>query len=141
MEQDRTQIRAKAFLEAFTQTCNLTQAARVAGIGVRQHYRWLENEAYRAKFEQAKVLASQCLEDRIIEGALDGWDEPVYYKGQLCGTVRRFDLARREILLRAHNPAKYGAKVEHDVHGAIEIIERLQAGRNRLAKATLAHES
>lgn len=126
-----TAAKAKAFLEAFRRTANVTKSAKAAGIGVRTHYRWLdESESYKAAFEKAKPIAARFLLDRTIEGCTDGWEEPVFYQGEpirerkyapdgktVIGygkalTIRRFDLGGRQFLLRGLMPDVFGAKVE-----------------------------
>jgi hypothetical protein len=130
-----TVIKARAFLAAYRATCNITKSAQLAGISPRRHYVWLEKyPKYAAAFKRAQVVAAGLLESKVIEGAFDGWTEAVYYQGQPCGEVQRFDLGGRQMLLRGAMREKYGAHVEHDVHGSIEIVERLTAARDRLAK-------
>ncbi len=108
-----TQARARAFLAAYRRTCNITKSAKLAGIKPRRHYVWLEKSPeYKAAFERAKPIAAQYLEDKAIEGATDGWLEPIFYQGKKVGSVRRFDLGGRQFLLRGAMPEKYGSKVE-----------------------------
>jgi hypothetical protein len=132
--QDRTVIRAKAFLKAYRATCSVTKSAQIAGINPRRHYTWLEKyPAYRRAFERAKEQAAEALEDRVKEGAFDGWLEPVFYQGVPCGAVRRFDLGGRQMLLRGAMPDKYRERLDHHIEGNLEIVERLAAGRKRVA--------
>jgi len=108
-----TVAKARAFLAAFRRTCNVTKSAKAAGIDPRCHYRWLKKyPKYQAAFERAIPIATQFLEDKTIEGCTEGWLEAVFYQGQPCGAVRRFDLGNRATLLRAWMPEKYGSKVE-----------------------------
>lgn len=107
-----TAAKARAFLAAYRRTCNITRSAELAGIKPRQHYRWLENPKYAEAFKRASVVAAQWLEDKAVEGAHDGWEEPVFYQGQPCGTVRRFDLGMRQMLLRGAKPEKYRQSTE-----------------------------
>lgn len=103
-----TLARARAFLAAFRQTCNITGSAKAARISPRQHYRWLEKyPKYAAAFKRATVIAAGHLESVAIERATTGWKEPVYYQGKRCGTVRRFDGGLMHTLLRAWLPDKY----------------------------------
>ena len=134
--QNRTVVKAAAFLAAYQTCCSVTKAARAAGIDPRRHYAWLEKyPKYKAEFEKAKPIAAQWLKDKAIEGATDGWEEPIFYQGVQCGTVTRFDLGMRQFLLRGILAEEFGAKVDHNMHGSVEVIERLVAARNRFAKA------
>jgi hypothetical protein len=42
----------------------------------------------------------------------EGWLEPVYYQGSVCGDVRRFDSGLMQFLLRGMMQEKYGARQE-----------------------------
>lgn len=127
--------KARAFLAAYRRTCNLTASAAAAGIGVRQHYRWLERyPKYAAAFERAQLVAADYLESCAIERATIGWEEPVFYQGDECGRVRRFDGGLMQFLLRGAKPEKYRERLDHEIHGSVDLVERLEAGRQRLAK-------
>jgi len=113
-------IRARAFLAAYRATCNITRSAQLAGISPRRHYAWLERyPKYKAAFERANVVAASALEDRVKEGAFDGWIEQQSYQGKPMVDeegkpvgIRRFDLGARQMLLRGAMPEKYGNKVQ-----------------------------
>ncbi len=103
-----TRARARAFLAAYRKTCNITGSAAAAGISPRQHYRWLEKYAkYAAEFERATVIAGDYLESVAVRRAALGWNEPVFYQGRRCGSVRRFDGGLMQFLLRGAKPQKY----------------------------------
>ena len=105
--------RARAFLAAFRETCNVTRSAHAAGIKPRQHYRWLKlYPKYAAAFERAKPIAAAYLESVVIQRVTKGWLEPIMYQGTVAGHVRRFDHGNAMALLRAHMPEKYKASTE-----------------------------
>jgi len=100
------------FLEAYGATGSLTHAAEIAGIGRRTHYNWLERPAYARAFEMYQRLAGEYMESLAVERAAKGWLEPVYYQGEQCGSVRRYDSGLIQFLLRGMMPEKYGSKTE-----------------------------
>ena len=103
-----TAARARAFLAAYRKTCNITASAKAAGIGPRQHYRWLEKyPKYGEAFARAQVVAADHLESVAIKRASVGWQEPVFYQGKACGKVRRYDGGLMQFLLRGAKPEKY----------------------------------
>jgi hypothetical protein len=69
-------VKAKAFLAAYAQTGNLTQAAAIAKCGKRQHYRWMMDPDYEAEFEEAHKEACDHLEQEARRRAVEGVDEP-----------------------------------------------------------------
>ena len=74
---------------------NITIAdiAREAGVSKTTPYRWMEEDpGFKAQVEQANEIGAECnLLPVAINRARDGWDEPVFHKGEECGMIRRFD--------------------------------------------------
>ena len=98
-------------LKAYMEHCNLVRAARQAGIDRQTHYNWLKRSpGYREAFEKRKKRGAEYLESVAVERATDGWTEPIYYQGEKCGSVRRFDGSMLQFLLRGMMPEKYGAQ-------------------------------
>jgi hypothetical protein len=78
----RTAGRMRVFLEAYERTGRVNEAARIAGITARTHYRKLKGDpTYRAAFEEAETQTAQALEDEAIRRAMVGVRRPVLYKG------------------------------------------------------------
>lgn len=40
--------------------------------------------------------------------AMEGWTEPVYYRGRVVGYIRRYSAKKLMEQLRSHDPEKYG---------------------------------
>lgn len=77
------------------------------------HYEWCRKDPkYAAAFERRKQTAGSYLEAEAIARAGEGWLEPVYYQGDVCGQVRRFDSGLIQFLLRGMLPEKYGTKAQ-----------------------------
>ena len=101
----RTRARQGAFLAAYEQLCHIAKAAAAAGIAIRTHYDWMEkDEQYRRLFNEAKPLARQTLYDEAVDRAINGWDEPVFHNGQVCGHLRKRSDRLLERLLEANFP-------------------------------------
>ena len=108
-----TAERKTTLIEAYAETCNVTVAARRAGVGRRAHYSWLEEDSnYAEAFRKVRVQAGEYLEGVGVDRATKGWLEPVYYQGARCGSVRRYDGGLLQFLLRGLLPEKYGQKTE-----------------------------
>jgi hypothetical protein len=105
--------RQTEFLTAYADTFSVERAAAIAKIGPASHFRWFrKNPKYAAAFKKRKEDAGNYLETEAIRRAGEGWLEPVYYQGNVCGEVRRFDSGLLQFLLRGMMPEKYGAKTE-----------------------------
>ena len=162
---------ARCFCAAFAVCASIRDAAKAARITRRQHYNWLKDPAYAARFADIKAEACQSLEDEAVERATRGVFEPNVFQGKFVypqeevvtaavvgprgGIVepeRRewrdvpgalpFGIWRKSDTLLIHlsrglMPEKYGMRGALEVYGPqggpIEIVERLNAGRARLA--------
>ena len=133
----RTAARMRKFLEVYQRTGRLTEAARIAGVDRRTHYRKLEDPAYRAAFEATEQRAAQELEDEAVRRAKDGVRRPVLYQGAPVKIGRRtlyyveYSDTLLLALLKRFRPALYREHVTTERTGSTEIVEHLQAARKR----------
>jgi hypothetical protein len=121
---------------------------------------------YPALFEKARIEAVQALEDEAVRRATEGVFEPNLYQGQFVYPIKGYELDPEtglpdrgkpifgkkplgmmkksdrllEFLLRAGKPEKFRDRGTVELTGAgggpIEIVERLNAGRKRVADAS-----
>lgn len=105
-----TPERRRRFLEALAATGSVSEAARQAGASRQSFY------ALRARNDQpdfcrawdyAMAGATQILADAAYERAIDGVEEPVYWRGELVGTRRRYNDALLLQLLRVRDPHQF----------------------------------
>jgi hypothetical protein len=121
-----------AFLSAFEICCYVKAAARAARINAKTHYHWLKNDgAYGTAFGAARMVAVDVLESEVFRRAVLGVDEPIFYKGRICGTIRRYDDKLMKFLLRAWMPEKFGnqklripAPANAPVQPKLEVVYR-----------------
>jgi hypothetical protein len=125
-----------------------------------------EDADYPALFEDARMKAVQALEDEAVRRATEGVFEPNQYQGQFVYPIKGYALNLEtnkpdydrpifgkkplgvikksdrllEFLLRAGKPEKFRDRGTVELTGKdggpIEIVERLQAGRKRIADAS-----
>ncbi len=122
METIRTPEKEIAFLAALAATCSVTRACGAASLGRRTVYEWREADPeFAARWDDAKRLGVEALEDEGIRRAAEGVNEPVFYQGAECGTVRKYSDTLLIFLLKAHNPEKYreNSKIELAGHLAV----------------------
>lgn len=97
-----------AFLSSYAVAGSITRAAEAAGISRQTHYAWLKQfPEYVTAFADARTIAIDILEERAIERARDGWDEPVYHDGKQCGTIRKHSDRLIEFLIKYNKPDVY----------------------------------
>lgn len=85
--------------------------AKAVGIEPAQHYKWIaRNAAYWQAFADVQEDVTWTLQDAAVERAMDGWEEPVLYRGRVCGTIRHYSDRLLLFLLKAWMPEKWGWK-------------------------------
>ncbi len=95
----------RAYLIAFSETGNTTQAARLAGVGVRTVYEWRKDEVFRAELVVARELAADVLESEAFKRAAFGVRKPAgWYKGKPGGYVREYSDILAIFLLKGFRP-------------------------------------
>lgn len=123
----KSQPKKEAFLAAYAQLGNVSAAAIAAKCSRRDHYRWLKDDTgYKARFDDAHKEACENLEAEARRRAVEGVEEPVFHKGQVCGTIRKYSDTLLIFLLKGAVPEKYRERFEHSGPGggAIVIEER-----------------
>jgi len=96
---DRARAR-ETFLEELRQTCNVSHAARCAGIGRRTAYDWRDADPeFAAAWDDAEQEGVDALELAARERAIEGSDKLM------------------EILLKAHRPEKYVDRLKAELTG------------------------
>jgi hypothetical protein len=108
-----TRARQRAFLAAFVTTGTVVHGARAARVSRAVVYHWRHTDSdFNARFQEAVEDAADALEMEARRRAVDGWQEPVYYRGRVVGTVTKYDDRLLAMLLRARRPEVYGNRVE-----------------------------
>jgi hypothetical protein len=117
----RAQVEAsrRLFLDAYAKTGSVVRAAKLARLSSpARHSDWLKTVAgYAEEFAQAHAAAVDALEREARRRAVEGVNEPVFYKGQICGHVRKYSDHLLMFLLRAAVPSKYRERITAEVSG------------------------
>jgi hypothetical protein len=120
----RTPEREVKFLEALKTGASVYAAARIAGIGRQTAYDWRnEDDVFAALWEEAVECGTDLMEDEAKRRGMDGYDEPVFYQGQVCGKVRRYSDFLLDKQLRARRKGKYSDRQEQVLSGQIRVVE------------------
>lgn len=102
----RADDRAKAtYLEILALTGRIGEAARAAG-ACMEVFRLLRlnDEKFKELHEEALQDYRDRLEAEAHRRAVEGWEEPVYQKGELVGYVTKHSDKMLELLLKRHIP-------------------------------------
>ncbi len=124
------------FLASLSECGNVTQAAEAAGVNRVYLYEVrAKDEAFAKSWEEAAKLGALRLEDEARRRAIDGWEEPVWHKGQMCGKVQKYSDTLLIVLLKAHHPDKYAERNKTEHSGSIDIAKAIEDGRKRANSA------
>lgn len=108
MQQFRSPVKRKRFLEKFAETGNVTTAALYAGATRAWAYRLRKtNEKFKKEWDEAEQEACDRLEEEARRRAVDGVKKFVYYKGKPVGKINEYSDLLLICLLRAHRPEKF----------------------------------
>ena len=129
--------RQDAFLKEFKICATVTHAVRAAGIGRQTHYDWLKkDEEYQVAFAEAEIAATDALVAEARRRATEGVEEPVYYKGEVVGTIQKYSDTLLIFLLKGALPEVY--RERYEISGGDKPIRvKSDPGREKLADDTL----
>ena len=143
MAKGKNDIKKKAFLAAYRVAVSVRAASAAVKIPPHTHYDWLRDDpVYRRAWEGVQEQAAQSLEDEAVRRAYEGIKRVLYYKGKPIRTGRgrnariayetQYDSQLLITLLKRFRPELYRDKATTEITGSVEIIDRLQAGRQRV---------
>lgn len=129
--QDRMSLeRRRLFLRAFAHRGIVLEGCRAAGVSRDAVYHWREtSEWFSTLYDIAVEEAADRIEAEAIRRAVDGYDEPVIYRGmpttvvdpetgeQRQLTVRKYSDALMALVLKGARPEKYRENHKVEVEG------------------------
>ena len=143
-----TTERQRLFLETLAATGSVSRAAKACGLSRQALYAYRNRAdvpAFRAAWDVAMSCAINILGDIAFDRAIEGVEEPVFWKGEQVGTRRRYSDNLLATLLRMRDPFTYGPHVQMrtlagvrnyvsrpKLDGAIEALEKEATGTRRI---------
>lgn len=132
---DWSKAKARAFLSALAETCNVTQACRDSGVGVSVVYRRRKRDAaFRAGWLEAISDAYQQLELVLLERVFVGTEKLVRRKDGVEERMIEYSNQLGLTLLKMHRDTAIHAEPESAPGNIEEIRERLFNKLERLRK-------
>jgi hypothetical protein len=139
-----SQLKKKAFLEAFRIFGTVYHAAQSAKISRRTVTNWKKSDPeFRVAFADAAEDATDMVEGSARVRANAGVKRSVYYKGKPIGTHLEYSDTLSIVLLKAYRPEKFREHYELSGPGGgpIEVtnpIQRIQAKLDEIARRSAA---
>ena len=98
----------KKFIDAIREHRSITKACEAVGKGRTTVYRWRkDNQEFQEEWDEAVETNVDDLEAGAMRRAIEGWLEPVYYKGEPKGVIRKFSNALTIFMLKKQRPKIY----------------------------------
>lgn len=111
-----------AFCAALAETCNVGRACNAVGISRWTAYQWRKAMPdFAEAWDDAMKAGVLALEDEAHRRAFSGVDEPVFYKGDEVGSIRKYSDTLAIFLLKAHDPDKYRENSKVELNGRLAI--------------------
>lgn len=111
-----TPEKRERFLAVIAETANITRAAAEIGLARRYMYEIrARDEPFKSEWDKAVEIGVASLEDEATRRAVEGWEEPVWYQGEHCGTVRKFSDNLLMFRLKAQWPDKYRERLSTEL--------------------------
>ncbi|MBP6013226.1 MAG: terminase [Alphaproteobacteria bacterium] len=108
----RTQQRDQAFFAALENGHSIGTACEAAGYARRCVYRWRRQDADFAQlWSAAAQVAGDLLEEEADRRGRDGYEEPVFFRGQACGAKRKYADGLLLARLKALRPEQYRERI------------------------------
>lgn len=118
----RTPQSERAFLAALATTCRVDKACETAGIGRATVYEWRAADVdFAARWDEAKRIGAEALEDEATRRAAEGVDEPVFHQGAQVGTIRKYSDTLAIFLLKGAMPEKYRDNAKLELSGRVDL--------------------
>lgn len=97
------------FLAEIMRGSSVTDAITAAGVEITTPYKLRKRDAeFRRAWNEASEIGTELLEAEAQRRAYHGVLEPVFYKGVICGHVRKYSDGMLMRLLAARKPEVYG---------------------------------
>lgn len=130
MVKGRTQVghpkKEEDFLRVLRETGgNVSRACAAISLARQRVYEWRASDPqFAIAWDEAVETGTDELEEEARRRAFQGVDEPVFYQGDECGTVRKYSDTLLIFLLKGRKPDKYRERVTIDVNKLDTDIER-----------------
>jgi len=86
------EVRMELFWQAMSETLNIKESCRIAEIDMVTYYNHKKKnpEEFEKKFEECKFSYRERLRTEVLRRACEGVEEPVFYRGEICGKIRKY---------------------------------------------------
>lgn len=131
---DKREEQNKVFLEVLVQTGRIETACENVGVPRAEMVRRRESDPdFKAAWAEAAELATDMLEDEAVRRGVHGYEEPVFYKGELQGVVTKYSDPLLLATLAARRADKWAKNTNLKLSGSL-TLETLVNDAQKLRK-------
>lgn len=103
-----TEARKAAWLDAFEEEIYVTRACKVSGVSRSTAYQWRsEDPLFAERWQEVDEANVEALEAEARRRGMHGVLEPVFFKGDEVGQIRKYSDALIMFMLKAKRPDVY----------------------------------
>lgn len=122
------------FLQKLAQNLgNVSKAATAAKISRSAAYLYKDKDADFSKaWDDIEAAVADAMEQEMVRRAIKGYQEPVFYKGQMIAKIRKFSDRLLEFGLKGKRPEVYRERfdITQNVTGSLDV--NLQIAINQI---------
>lgn len=120
MQTIRTPEKREKFLKALSEFHgNVSKALEAVKISRMAAYDWKKDDPdFSQEWDDVVEAGTEELEQEAWRRAHEGWEEPVFYQGEVVGAVRKFSDTLLMFTLKGRRPEKYRENSKVEVGGA-----------------------
>jgi len=101
------------FLRAYARHGIASDGTLAAGITYRTFYRWQkEDEVFSEDCKTALMMANDLMEREARRRAIDGFERPIIYQGEVTGEYTDFSDSLLTTLMKGNKPEKYKERTQ-----------------------------
>lgn len=127
-----TPKRREQFISELLSHSNVAKACESIGVHRQTAYQYRDKHPdFKQEWDEAIERGTDALVQEAYRRAHAGVEEPIYYLGEVCGTVRKYSDTLLIFLLKSHRPNVYRETVNHKVDVtqlSDEELERIARG-------------
>ena len=115
---DEIRSKARRFLRNFAEFGIIHKACEVSGLSASSVSNLRKRDPdFLAAFQRARESAADKLESEAHRRAVEGYDRPIFQKGEQVGVERVYSDRLLEIMLRANKPEKFSPAQRTEISG------------------------
>lgn len=116
------------------------KACETVAVSKQTVYNWRSDDVeFAADWDRVVDLATEDLEKEVRRRALIGVDEPVFYKGEQCGVIRKYSDTLLMFAIKARKP-EYREAIKLTIEDADKIIDSAAKAHGLPVPETFAGE-